>query len=102
MRLAITFWGDRCYREGYPECKCGCREDGCFTRVLSVHFFGKVGCKDKYKENVKNIYKRGSFSALRGGSQLCSGGIQDLDLMSSHCEWMRGTAGLVGLKQTRG
>lgn len=53
MRLAITFWGDRCYRDGYPECKCGCREDGCFTRVLSVHFFGKVGCKDKYKENVK-------------------------------------------------
>lgn len=45
---------------------------------------------------------RGSFSALMGGSQLCSRGIQDLGLMSSHWEWMRGAAGLVDLKQTRG
>ena len=57
MRLAITFWSDKCYREGYPERKCGFRADGCFTRVPSVHFIGKVGCEDKYKENVKNSYK---------------------------------------------
>lgn len=102
MRLVITFWGDKCYREGYPECKCGCREYGCFTRVLSVHFIEKVGCKDKYKENVKNIYKnvfrtyfqsKGILQYPQGRISACSRGIRDLGLMSNHWEWISALRG---------
>lgn len=51
MRLAITFWGDKCYREGYPDVSVG---SGKMAVLLEFSAYTSLG-RLAVRTNIKKI-----------------------------------------------